>query len=134
MRHDNNDDITDAISPMKLQKLLYYAQGFSLALYDKALFQEDFEAWDCGPVIPCVYQQYKQYGNGAIPKIDLESFDNYTQVEKNLLDDVYTAFGQYSAWALSEMSHNTMPWKSTNRNEIISKNKMKDYFLTQIEK
>lgn len=128
------EDASDAISPMKLQKLLYYAQGFALAILGRPLFQEDFEAWQYGPVIPSVYHRYKELGNKAIPKVDLESFDHYTQEEKRLLNDVYTAFGQYSAWALSDMTHDTRPWKETNPNGIISKQLMKDYFMTQIEK
>ena len=55
------------------------------------------------------------------------------QEEKRLLNDVYTAFGQYSAWALSDMTHETRPWKETKPNGIISKQLMKDYFMTQIE-
>lgn len=126
-------DAGDAISPMKLQKLLYYAQGFALAILGKELFPEDFEAWTYGPVIPVVYDRFKSYGNGAIPKVDLASFDAYTPEEKKLLNDVYTAFGQYSAWALIDMTHDTRPWKETKQNAIISKQLMKEYFMTQIE-
>lgn len=126
-------DAGDAISPMKLQKLLYYAQGFSLAIFGRELFPEDFEAWTYGPVIPSVYNRFKPCGDGAIPKVDLESFDAYTPEEKKLLNDVYTAFGQYSAWALSDMTHDTRPWKETKQNAIISKQLMKEYFMTQIE-
>lgn len=126
------EDASDAISPMKLQKLLYYAQGFALAIFGKELFPEDFEAWQYGPVIPSVYQRYKSYGNGALPKVDLESFDKYTKEEKDLLDDVYTVFGQYSAWALSDMTHETPPWRDTKPNAIITKQSMKNYFMTQL--
>lgn len=127
------EDASDAISPMKLQKLLYYAQGFALAILGRPLFQEDFEAWQYGPVIPSVYQRYKELGNKAIPKVDLESFDRYTPDEKKLLNEVYTVFGQYSAWALSDMTHETPPWKDAQPNEIITKQAMKNYFLTQLD-
>ena len=46
--------------PLKLQKLLYFAQGFSYAFYDKELFNDDFEAWVHGPVIPSIYHEYKK--------------------------------------------------------------------------
>ena len=131
-----DDDVSNAITPMKLQKLLYYAQGFSLALLNRELFKEDFEAWQYGPVIPSVYQKFKQYENGAIPSCPLSpsTLTKFTDDERQLLDDIYTAFGQYSAWALSEMTHKTPPWKNAKPKEIISKAKMKEYFLTQIEK
>jgi uncharacterized phage-associated protein len=48
-------DAGDAISNMKLQKLLYYAQGFALAILGNPLFPEDFEKWTFGPVLPVVY-------------------------------------------------------------------------------
>lgn len=127
------EDASDAISPMKLQKLLYYAQGFALAILGRPLFQEDFEAWQYGPVIPSVYQRYKELGNKAIPKVDLESFDHYTTDEKKLLNEVYTVFGQYSAWALSAMTHETPPWRDAQPNAVITKQSMKNYFITQLD-
>lgn len=55
------------ITPLKLQKLLYYAQAWSLVFRGKALFYEDIEAWVHGPVIPLVYQRYKHHGYNLIP-------------------------------------------------------------------
>lgn len=125
-------DAGDAISNMKLQKLLYYAQGFALAILGKPLFEEDFEAWMHGPVLRNIYNRYKKYGMSAIPAPARFSFRKYTQEERDLLDEVYRSFGQYSAWALSEMTHQTPPWKDTERNGIISKESMKAYFSTRV--
>ena len=50
-----DEEIGDLISNLKLQKLVYYAQGFYLALHDEALFPEDIEAWTHGPVVPVLY-------------------------------------------------------------------------------
>ena len=56
------------ISNLRLQKLLYFIQAYYLGLKNKMpLFKEDFEAWDFGPVIPCVYQEYKAFGGSNIP-------------------------------------------------------------------
>lgn len=126
------EDASDAISNMKLQKLLYYAQGFALAILGRPLFSEDFEAWEYGPVVPSVYKQYKKYGFKAIPPVDINIKKAFKDEEVKLLDQVYNVFGQYSAWALSEMSHNTAPWKETANNSIISKEVMKNYFMTQV--
>lgn len=125
-------DASDAISNMKLQKLLYYAQGFYLAMYDKELFKDDFEAWEHGPVIPSLYREFSKYGSSAIPKPKSFTFRPYTQEEKEFLREIYNAYGQFSAWALSEMTHQTLPWKNAKRNEIISKESMKAYFSTRI--
>lgn len=127
-----DDDAGNAISNMKLQKLLYYAQGFAMATLGKPLFAEDFEAWEYGPVLRAVYDKFKQYGGSALPKPEDFSFSDYTEEEKDLLDEIYRVFGQYSAWALSEMTHQTPPWRDAPRNGTISKESMKAYFLTRI--
>ena len=127
-------DAGDAISNMKLQKLLYYAQGFALAILGKPLFEDDFEKWTYGPVLLAVYNKYKDFGSGAIPRTEGASLQDYTDDERKLLDEVYYTFGQYSAWALSEMSHATKPWQDAELGSIISKESMKAYFATQIEK
>ncbi len=49
------------ISNLKLQKLVYYAQAWYLAIHDQPLFNEEFEAWIHGPVIPVLYQKYKTF-------------------------------------------------------------------------
>ena len=56
-----SEDAGDLISNLKLQKLVYYAQGFHLALYDEPLFLEAIEAWTHGPVVPDLYRHYKKY-------------------------------------------------------------------------
>ena len=127
-------DAGDSISNMKLQKLLYYAQGFALAILGKPLFEDDFEKWAYGPVLPVVYNKYKAFGSEAIPRPEGASLQDYTDDERKLLDEVYYTFGQYSAWALSEMSHATTPWRDAELGKIISKDSMKTYFATQVEK
>ncbi|MBC6455939.1 MAG: DUF4065 domain-containing protein [Hormoscilla sp. SP5CHS1] len=57
----------DLISNLKLQKLVYYAQGFHLAIYVRPLFTEAIAAWTHGPVVPELYEYYQKYGNCAIP-------------------------------------------------------------------
>ena len=54
-----------SITPLKLQKILYYAQGYYLAKENRPLFKEDFEAWAHGPANPGIYDKYKDYGNNA---------------------------------------------------------------------
>ena len=56
----------DTISNLKLQKLLYFAQGFHLAAFGEALFGEDMIVWSYGPAVPSVYDVYKKYRNRAI--------------------------------------------------------------------
>ena len=57
---DRESDST--ITPLKLQKILYYAQGYYLAINDVELFPEEFQAWTHGPVNEEIYIKYKDYG------------------------------------------------------------------------
>ncbi|MFB9087115.1 DUF4065 domain-containing protein [Erwinia tracheiphila] len=57
------------LTPMKLQKLLFYVQSWHLKLYDgKTLFEESFMRWKFGPVIPNLYHELKRYGSSPIDK------------------------------------------------------------------
>jgi uncharacterized phage-associated protein len=128
------EKVEEQMTNLKLQKLLYYCQGFSLAIRNKPLFTENIEAWDHGPVVPVIYHEYKSYGaNGfTCPK----DFDEKVipENERNLINEVYSVYGQYSAWGLRNMTHNESPWIKTPSNGIISHKLMKEYFKTKIEK
>jgi uncharacterized phage-associated protein len=121
----------DLISNLKLQKLMYYAQGFHLALFDEPLFAESIYAWTHGPVVPVLYHEYKGYGSGAIPPpedVDYDIFDGRT---RELLNEVYAGYGQFSAWKLRNMTHEESPWKEAAPNSgEISHDSMKRYFRT----
>jgi uncharacterized phage-associated protein len=99
------------ISNLKLQKLLYYAQGLHLASYGMPLFSEGIYAWQHGPVVPDIYQEFKQFGSGAIPRP--KDFDDaiYQDEVKEFLNEVYEVFGQFSAWKLRNMTHEEAPYK-----------------------
>ena len=117
----------DAISPMKLQKLLYYAQGVHLAITGEPLFDDPIEAWTHGPVIRSIYQKYKEFGSNGITKDGYELFE-IDKETASILEQVYEVFGQFSAWKLRNMTHEELPWKTTGHDEVICTEKIKDYF------
>lgn len=127
-----DENAGDLISNLKLQKLLYYAQGFNLALYSSRLFQEDIRAWEHGPVVPDAYHEFKEFGANAIPAPEAMDFNIFEPETVELLDEVYAVYGQFSAWKLRNMTHGESPWKETPINEIISTQKMQEYFETQL--
>lgn len=124
----------DLITNLKLQKLLYYTQGWYLAFYDEPLFEEDFEAWVYGPVLVSQYQRFKDYGSGPI-LFDPDDV-NLPQEIKEHLDETLQVFGGFSAFQLALMTHNEKPWKKARKgkqkdvpsNTIISKEDMKEFF------
>ncbi|MGA2677789.1 MAG: type II toxin-antitoxin system antitoxin SocA domain-containing protein [Sedimentisphaerales bacterium] len=129
-----DEDCGDSISNLKLQKLVYYAQGFHLAIEDKPLFDEPIEAWKYGPVIPTLYHKYKGSESGPISKPDNIDLDKYSPKVKSLLNDVYEVYGQFSAWKLACLTHDEPPFKNTPMNSVINQQAMKDYFKTLLTK
>lgn len=126
-----DEDCGDVITNLKAQKLVYYAQGMSYALLGAQLFEDDFEAWLHGPVIPSLYESLKQFGNNQL-EIDTEYDDRlFSDQQLDIIVRTYKTFGQYSAWKLRDMTHQEAPWKNTKRNEIISKELIKSYFTQQ---
>lgn len=116
-----------------MQKLLYYCQGFNLALTDNPLFPQRIEAWDHGPVVPDIYHEFKVNGAGAIPIPNDFNPDALSEDEQELVDEIYEVFGQYSAWKLRNLTHEEKPWKKTVVGHEISHKLLKKYFLQYVK-
>ncbi len=82
-----DDESGDTISHLKLQKLVYYAQGYHLALTGKPLFRDIIRAWAHGPVVRSVYNSYSKYGSKAIPRPKRVDFSRYSPEQRGLLDE-----------------------------------------------
>ena len=123
---------SEYISNLKLQKLLYYAQGIYLALSGKKLFSDNLVAWAHGPVVVDVYHEYCSNGSRGIEYNEsLRPKEKYSKEERNVLEQVYNYFGQYSAWKLRNMTHEERPWLETPQNHVISPKLIKEYFLEE---
>lgn len=123
----------DPISNLKLQKLLYYCQGFSLAIYGEKLFNEPIEKWTHGPVCPVAYHEYKACGSDPLPIPAGFCPDTVLSAEEQeLIQDVYSTYGQFAAWRLREMTHDESPWASAESGGEISIKTMKEFFKTRI--
>jgi len=102
---------------MKLQKLLYFIQGFHMKYNDGALlFNENFQAWVNGPVVPVVFQQYKYYGTSVISKSEIGSYQSFSKNDTELINSVVEEYGKISPYQLSELTHRPdTAWKKTRR-------------------
>ena len=107
----------ESMSPKKLQKLVYYAYGWTLALMNESVEELDFhlfnsriEAWVHGPVAPDLYHEYKGYGWQDIPK--KESYDGkaLSSDVDDILNQVWDAYGHLNANQLEMISHRETPW------------------------
>jgi uncharacterized phage-associated protein len=128
-----DEDAGDLMSNLKLQKHVYYAQGFALVLLNKPLFPQCIEAWIHGPVVPALYHEYKSYGTDAIPSPRELDFSKYDQETRDLLDEVYAVYGQFAAWKLRNMTHQESPWCMTPPGQEITHDALRAYCKTQVD-
>jgi len=139
-----SNSVGDYISNLKLQKLLYYAQAWHLAIKKQILFDEEFQAWIHGPVIRRLYGNYKKYGCNPI------LVDNDTNFDKKLHDyekgfgtetseflkDIIDEYFKFSAYELERMVHKEDPWNKARlglpddepSENIIKREWMKEYY------
>ena len=108
-----------SIDPIKTQKLVFIAQGWSLAVYDNRLVGEDVEAWDFGPVFPELYREFKRYGRSPIarPGACFDDFDSDSDQEgRHILDNVWRVHKSVSGIQLANRTHDPgTPWEVVTR-------------------
>lgn len=112
------------LTPMQLQKLLYYVQGEYIGMTGKPLFAEAIEAWQHGPVVPEVYRAYKVYGRTPINPVpceipeDLASYIRYCVSSR----------GRMSAAELRNATHGETPYNNAENDGVISVEALRDFF------
>lgn len=126
------------LTPMKLHKLLYYSQGFHLALCDSALFTDPIEAWENGPVVRSVYTAYaSQFSDGVyqVGEHPSGNADALLADQQQVVDEVLETYGQFSAWRLREMTHEERPWADhyqADKKNVIPIDEMADFFRDRV--
>ena len=119
------DDMTN----MKLNKLLYYAQGHYLQKYGEPLFSDKIYAWEHGPVVKNVYTIYSNYKSDPICQYDAKAIDVITNADKVFLLNIAREYCRYTASALRSMTHTPKsPWDQTQKDAEIKTNLIKEYF------
>lgn len=111
-----------SLTQKKLQKLVYYAYAWYIALNNEnineinnVLFNEQPEAWIHGPVFPSLYDRYKDYNWREIEKIKNDN----KKINKDLeafLNEVWRKFGKFTADELEYMTHQEEPWAKARKN------------------
>lgn len=101
------------LSAMKLQKLIYYAQAWSLVWDDRQLFREPVEAWSNGPVVRSVYENHRgQFEVRGWPWGDSRLLDDDARAT---VDAVLDFYGPRTAQYLSDLTHSEEPWKEARQ-------------------
>ncbi len=123
----------DRMTNLRLQKVLFFAQGWSLAKNGKPLFDEEIEAWKLGPVVPVCYSVYKRFGNNELDG-NMPPRTAFTEDEYKLLLDVWVALSDYSTSKLVNMTHaHNTPWYKAyyvDSGQGISNEEIEQYFRT----
>lgn len=106
----------DDMTHFKLQKMLYYAQAWHLAMHDEPLFASHFEGWVHGPVCIEIYERFRHIAWYPIPPED--TLTEPAELDDDLhqfLQEVWEVYGQYTAPKLEQMSHEETPWQEARK-------------------
>ena len=137
------------ITPLKMQKLVYFAHGWYLAVTGEPLLTEPIQAWKYGPVIPTLYREFKECGSSpiefpatrqipgtgsVIAKLEQEGDAADIDLARKVIERVWDQYGHYSAAQLTSLTHNEgSPWDLVpNKDELgveISNMSIRDYFV-----
>ena len=131
----------EEVTPLMLQKLLYFTQGVYSALYGKPIFEEDCRAWVHGPVYAEVYELFRDFKYNPIDDARFAllegTADALTEEEKNVIDLVVNTFGMYGGKVLERITHNEDPWKEARKgygdsipsSELLPKDRIMRYYV-----
>jgi len=122
------------MTAMKLQKLLYYSQAWSLVWDERPIFHARIEAWANGPVCPQIYRLHRQ--NYYVTEWPCGDRHNLTIDERGTVDAVLRKYGSKTSQWLSELTHRERPWRDARRGlgpldpgqQEISKAAMAEYY------
>jgi len=122
------------MTTMKLQKLVYYSQAWSLVWDEEPLFPEAIEAWANGPVVRALYEEHR--GAFRVDRIGRGNPDCLTETQRSTIDNVLKFYGDRTSQWLSDLTHQEAPWKDTRAdvppgepsNAVISHAAMAEYY------
>lgn len=101
------------MTTMKLQKLVYYCQAWSLVWDEEPLFKEKIRAWINGPVVPELYSKHR--GMFKVSSWESGNPDHLTVAQKETIDSVLSYYCKRSSHWLSELTHKESPWKDARK-------------------
>ncbi len=135
------------IAPMKIQKLVYFANGWALGLAGQPLIQENVQAWKYGPVIEELYHEFKRFGSGPITQnatnvsldpSSLQLIEEAPQIPDSdedahaLIRKIWDVYGKFSGPQLSNLTHKSdTPWDKTyngSHQQVIPNKVIQEYF------
>ena len=123
-----------AMTAMKMQKLVYYAQAWHLARTGEPLFDEPIEAWVNGPVVRELYEEHR--GQFSLSRWPLGDPGTMSAAQRALVDEVLETYGERGAAWLSQLTHSEDPWRKARQglpdnarsSALIQPDEMRSYY------
>jgi len=128
----------EPVTNLRLQKLLYYVQGWSLAARQRPMFADRIEAWRHGPVVPSVYAKVRNESQ-PIEVADLGVPDSLSEQDERFIHAIWDHYKKFAANELRRMTHAERPWRKAwgnlapddSGNEVITPESMRDFFIEE---
>ena len=118
------------LDPLKLQKLVYLAHGWSLAFFGQPLVQEGFDAWQYGPVCPSLYQAFKEFRASPITRETSAPLVAFSPQDENIFSEILRVYGDKSGIDLSSLTHEEgSAWRATYNGSFWSSPSIPDYLI-----
>lgn len=123
----------EALTPLKLIKLVYICHGWMLALYNRPLLSDPIEAWPYGPVVRSLYDKVKEFKSSPVTVKLSDQNEDLDEDAKKLINQVVDRYSNFSAIDLSNMAHApdtpwSKTWNAAQKTTIISNDLIEDYF------
>ena len=138
---DSAKDTEDPMTNMRVNKYVYFAQGYALAKLGRPLFKDEIQAWEHGPVVPALYQLFKSDTKGEPIYSTKGRYgkNTFSDDEIQIMIDVLLDLEEFSTAAISRMTHGKdSPWfkayAGVYSNNPISLDDMRDYFTKRVGK
>lgn len=144
------NEVGSPVSNLKLQKILYYIQAAMLVEKSRKCFEDPIMAWEFGPVVVPVYQKYREYGRGNIPKQEVSKVFEFDATKmkitfkepeeldamcKKVINKVVDSYkGVDDPFVLVKKTHLEKPWSATPLNSEIKCEIIEEYYKNNIER
>lgn len=103
-----------AVTPMKLNTMVYISHGYMLGRHSKPLLDEPVMAWETGPFVRGIYLNTRQYKSQPVERLVHSDFQSLTDIERSVLDEVVNVYNGFTAVQIRQSTHHSdTPWYQT---------------------
>lgn len=122
MTNARGKQVIGGMTRTKVQKMLYYMQGYHLMVHGKPLFKEDLQAHATGFIVPELYEKHLEYGFKSIPKMPFTyNGTDFTEATVLFIHSIINVYGDLDGKTLEELVHQESIWLEVPEGEMITK-------------